>query len=288
MNYTSVYTNNDTASVYSEGQPASEFDENGDPMRRAASSSKAATLANEIAGMEQLVARLEERNKWLTTKLMTNRRKFIETHFMKSASGTLTRSLDAWRQIMTQLRVEGQLDKQTAALDQCQQVAKELGAALSQEQQGRKRAEDAARALRSELDRVLEFNQGLQQQGDVAIRRNGILEKRLEESELKIKSIKVDAQNIVDNMELWAVRGGDPQNKRDKAPNENEDFIERSERIRNEAKDVIKNVSGQVPVPSRQATPSPDRPQPPGRTNSRQQPGSYTNISRYDGESRAR
>merc|ERR1740117_2804201 len=88
MMQSSMYsTNAETASVYSDVELSSEcVDENGEPLLRGVSSSKAVNLANEIAGMEQLCARLEERNKWLTARLFQNRRKFIESTMLKTSS----------------------------------------------------------------------------------------------------------------------------------------------------------------------------------------------------------
>lgn len=275
-------TNADTASIFSDVELSSEgigIDENGEPLFRGAYSSKAAQLASEIASMEQLVARLEERNRWLTARLFTTRRQFIEKHFMKSSTTILTRVMDAWREAMNQLRVESQLEKQTAALDQCQQVAKELGAALAQEQSARKRVEEANRTVRAELERVLAFNEGLQQQGEDANRRGKLLERQLEEAENKIQSCKRDAIAIVENVELWEQTKADPQKLKQRSSTDNEDFLGRSERVRSEARDVIQKVSNVlVPVARGRGTPSPDRERErPGRA-----VGALSSISRYD------
>lgn len=279
-------TNADTASIFSDVVSSEGVDENGEPRVRGVSSSKAAHLANEIAGMEQLVARLEERNKWLTTKLLMNRRRFIENMMMKGTKETVKSCLDSWRQAMNELRVESQLEKQTAALDQCQQVAKELGAALANEQIARKRAEEANRTMRIELERVISFNEGLQQQGEEAVRRGSVFEKRLEEAENRLQGCKKDAMAIIDNVELWEQRKLDAGREKTKqlGPSQEEDFLGRSERIRGEARDTINKVNS-VLAPARD---SPERERPGSRERQasiraeRPAVGALSSISRYD------
>jgi len=272
-------TNADTASIFSDVELSSEgVDENGEPLLRGAYSSKAAHLANEIASMEQLVARLEERNKWLTGKLLMNRRKFIESHMLKTDAAIKSSMFHSWQQAMNLLRVESQLEKQTAALDQCQQVAKELGGALAQEQVARKRVEEANRTIRAELEKVLAFNEGLQQEGEASIRRGNMLERRLEEAENRIQSIKGEAISILENVELWDQRKAGDLEKMKRVPVEDEDYLGRSVRVREEAREVISKVASVlVPVGRRGASPpSPERERP-GRP-----VGAISTISRYD------
>lgn len=271
MQYNSIYSNTaDTASVFSDAELSSEAA--GElKMPRGMPSSKAQCLAGEIAEIEHRNIWLEERNQWLTARLMANRKRFIEQNWLRSQSGLLSRSLDAWREAMAQLRVEGQLEKQTAALDQCQQVARELGAALAQEQGGRKRAEDVARTLQAELERLLAFNEGLQRQSEDSVKRENVLSKRLEEAENRLRSCRQDAQSIIDNVDLWDERKTSIEAKTIRqTAREDEDFFGRSEQIRSEAREVMEKVSGLLPsaatatsaTASRRSTPSPERERP--------------------------
>lgn len=114
------------------------------------------TQALRASGAGASAAAEEERNARLTRRLLTRRRRFIERTLFCNTLLDLQSTLEAWRNFASQRKLERKLDEQTAGLDQCQQVVKELGTALAREQEARQSSEVAQRLVKDDLERVLE------------------------------------------------------------------------------------------------------------------------------------
>jgi len=165
---------------------------------RAAPSSKVHDVANEVAALEQRGAWLEERNTWLTKKLLETHRKFIEKNLVGNVEALKRRMFSAWSKGMVELRLERQLEVQTASLDQCQRVASELGEALTQEQEARKAAEAALANQRQQNERLVGDKTDLLDQREVHLERIELLEKQLAEAEAHVSRSKRAAHGEIE------------------------------------------------------------------------------------------
>merc|ERR1719361_2770980 len=87
---------------------------------RSMPSTKVQFLANEIEELESKCSQLEGRNNWLTRRLLTRQRRFIERTMLSNHRQRVRQCFEAWREAMNELRLEQHLDEQTASLDQCQ------------------------------------------------------------------------------------------------------------------------------------------------------------------------
>lgn len=167
---------------------------------------KAHGLVNEITAIETRVSWLDERNKWLTDKLLANRRTILEKALWANKKACVDCVFHTWKDHLAELRMENQLDEQTKSLDQCQQVARELGRALTQEQELRKAADATNRQMREDGGKLLSENQSLRQGGDVYGAKMQSLEKRLREAEASMRMAKTNAEAIVEGCDAYRAK----------------------------------------------------------------------------------
>lgn len=235
---------------------ASSNDEDVHVANRAMPSTMAQDLANDIESLEGKCNQLEDRNAWLSKKLLQNHQNFIERTMVGNAKNRLRRSFDSWREAMQEMVLERQLQEQTMSLDQCQQVAQELAAALAQEQQARKMCEADHMKLQDDLQRAILQEKRLKEQSKDQQFHLEILEKRVLEAESCLARSRADAQAVVESAveydnrrrEIESSPDRDDRSRRRQAPT----VMEHSLRLREEAQEVMRNVSGYL---HRQPTP---------------------------------
>jgi len=220
-------------------------------------SHKVANLANDIEQLETKCNYLEQRNIWLTKRLLNSQRKFMERTLAGSSKVMVRRTFEGWRDALQELVLERQLDQQTASLDECQKVAKELGAALSQEQQARQQSEAQHRQMRVDLQRALDQEKKLKQQHADQARQLEILERRVHEAESCLVRSRSDAQAVIESANAYERRRSDMESEakeaseqlRRKGPAAGQNPLEYSIKMREEAKGVMSQVSSLLTRP---------------------------------------
>lgn len=175
--------------------------------RRNPSSSKASQLAREISTMEQNAQFLEERNRWLTDKMLMHQRQVVEKAFNMGAKTVMKNVFQGWCSILEVLKYDRQVDQQTKSIKQCQLVSRELGAALAKEQEASRKHLTACQQLEADIQEVAAANQQLvllsQQQGAQI----EMLRRQMQLIAGCEKSMKLPAESIVDQLrEMAAAR----------------------------------------------------------------------------------
>jgi len=198
-------------------------------------------IASDISKLEARCNWLEERNVWLTTKLLTAQRKFINRTVMSGGKAKMAACFSCWREAMHELRLERQLDEQTRSLDQCQNVAKELGNALTQEQQLRGATEQQHRELQVELQRAAEQEALLQSQAKNGQRHIELLDRRVHEAENCLVRSAAEARNVIDTANDYERCWREIENEA-KNPFQH-DLVEHSIKLREEAHGVMHKVT---------------------------------------------
>lgn len=161
------------------------------------SSNKVHNLTDELVQLEERCGWLENRNQWLTKKMILHQRSFIEKSLMGCLRMLKQRCFEVWREQMNEMRLERNLEEQTASLDQCQQVAKELGMVLAVEQEGRKNTDQAHRATQEDVRAKQESIEQLQHQFEDQRQRIQIMEQRLRLAEGFLTRARGDAMQVV-------------------------------------------------------------------------------------------
>jgi hypothetical protein len=214
------------------------------------SSAKAQNLASEIAGMEQRFDYLETRNKWLTEKLLGTQRAFIERTMVGSSKIILKQSFKAWCDVLDMLRYEKQLQVQTDDARKCQQVAKELGAALAREQEVSRNHQEMRMQIEAQFTELVEANATLKQSTDKQAAQITVLQRQISLIMGGLERNKSEAESIVDSVDdlqkkMRALKNEDlgqvqlsPSNSR--IP----DAIEESVKLRDETQDLMNSMSG--------------------------------------------
>jgi len=99
-----------------------------------------------------------------------------------------------------------QLDEQTMDLDKCQQVVKELGAALTAEQEARRTSEGEHRNMQDDLQRAVQQETTLKQQFNDQQLQLEILERQMQEAETCLTRSRNDAQAVVESANAYQKR----------------------------------------------------------------------------------
>lgn len=206
-----------------------------------APSHKVHNLATDIHAIEERCRWLEERNAFLTKRLMLQQKRLIERTLMTSGRLRSQRSFEAWRDAMRELRLERQLDEQTRSLDQCQQVAKELGHALTQEQAGHAATEASLNEMNQDLQKALNHEHHLKNQLKNGQRHVELLERRVHEAENFLIRSRAEAQGVVDTANSYEkeVRELQYEAKQGRHP---ENPLEHSRQLREQAHGVMHRV----------------------------------------------
>lgn len=169
-------------------------------------SSKVANLAEEVEELETKCNMLEQRNSWLTQKLMKSHQRFVDKLLMDNVRVKALRCFEGWRDAMHELRLERQLDEQTMDLDKCQQVVTELGTALTAEQEARRTSEAEHRSMQDDLHRAVQQETTLKQQFDDQQLQLEILERQMQEAETCLTRSRADAQAVVESANAYQKR----------------------------------------------------------------------------------
>jgi hypothetical protein len=167
---------------------------------------KASQLVSEIASIEQRCEFLEQRNKWLTEKLLRSQRSFIERTMMANEKGMYRTCFKMWKDCLDLMRTEHQLEQQTASLDKCQQVAKELGQALAREQEVCRKESEARRQLEIENEQLADTTERLKQFADKQELQNKLLQRQLTMAMQGLSGVKSDAQASIDTVDALQAR----------------------------------------------------------------------------------
>jgi hypothetical protein len=167
---------------------------------------KASQMVSEIAAIEQRCEFLEQRNKWLTEKLLRSQRSFIERTMMANEKGMYRTCFKMWKDCLDLMRTEHQLEQQTASLDKCQQVAKELGQALAREQEVSRKESEARRQLEIENEQLADTTERLKQFADKQELQNKLLQRQLTMAMQGLSGVKSDAQASIDTVDALQAR----------------------------------------------------------------------------------
>jgi len=208
-----------------------------------------ANLANDIEELETKCNHLEQRNVWLTNRLLKSQQKFIERTLMGNSKVKMRRSFEGWREALQEIKLERQLDEQTNSLDQCQQVAKELGAALAQEQESRRVGEVTHRGMQEDLHRAVLQERKLRQQYKDQQVQLELLERRVQEAENCLMRSRSDAQAVIESANAYDRRKREMEVEANDRKRENESKrgqanpLEYSIKLREEAQGVMDQVT---------------------------------------------
>jgi len=209
-------------------------------------SSKVQTLADDIAELEDRCQYLESRNGWLTKQLLNSQRRFIQKTVMGSQRVQLQTCFQACNDALHDMTLEKQLEEQTYSLDKCQQVARDLGSALAQEQDFRKQTEMASQSVQEDLQRAIAHESNLRQSykgNQITIE---LLEKRIQEAESTLFKGRSDAQVVVDASAAYdhKRRVVEEEMKRAKIVKKEPTSLEQSIQLREQAHGVMREVQG--------------------------------------------
>ncbi|CAJ1357820.1 unnamed protein product [Effrenium voratum] len=118
------------------------------------SSSKVQSIASDIEQLEDRCDALDQRNRWLTHRLMQRLQEWIARALTGNERGLLGTAFHAWKKARRGLQLEQLLQRQTAQLEAQQALAQRLAEALQEEQSRRSEAEAAAVRGRSQLEEL--------------------------------------------------------------------------------------------------------------------------------------
>lgn len=213
-------------------------------------SSKVRSIAEEITELESRFRFLEGRNEWLSNKLMRMKKVWADKFLMTNSHTRISRAFACWKDTLKELRIEGALEKQTAALNHVQEVTRELGQVLSKEQSARRSVESDGTATLEELKRVQSNGAGLQSRVDANASRIMLLSRRLEEAESIIGKSRQNALAAVNQMDSFEQRIKEFRNSAKRAvvisDSHPSGAIHHSRRIRTVAKDTLEEVSSML------------------------------------------
>lgn len=213
-------------------------------------SSKVRSIAEEITELESRFRFLEGRNEWLSSKLMRMKKVWADKFLMTNAHVRISRAFACWKDALKELRIEGALEKQTAALNHVQEVTRELGQVLSKEQSARRSVESSGTATLEELKRVQANGEALQSRVDGNASRIMLLSKKLEEAESIIGKSRQNALAAVNQMDSFEQRIKEFRSSAKRAVVVSDSHpsgaIHNSRRIRTVAKDTLQEVSGML------------------------------------------
>lgn len=245
-------------------------------------SSKVRSIAEEITELESRFYFLQGRNEWMSSMLIRMKKAWAEKFLMSNAHVRISRAFSCWKDALKELRIEGALEKQTAALNHVQEVARELGQVLSKEQSARRSVESDGIASLEELKRVQANTEAMQSRVDANATRISLLSKRLQEAESLIGKSRINALAAINQMDSFEQRIKNFRNSGKKAVVVSDmhpsGAIHNSQRIRTVAKDTLEHVSGMLArndtLPQAKEVP----PQPQSRHGQETSAGSPTSV----------
>mmetsp|Transcript_9203 Transcript_9203/g.24146 ORF Transcript_9203/g.24146 Transcript_9203/m.24146 type:complete len:577 (-) Transcript_9203:154-1884(-) len=242
------------------------------------SSTKLRDFAKELGSMESRHEWLESRNAWLQRKMMQLRKSFLSNAIGNTSRDRKLKTFRAWRSVGTELRLEKSLDQQTASLEQCQQVAEELGEAVKRVRDARNVEEGSHQNTHDELVRVLDSNDAWRQKLDAQLYRMELLEKILKQAEAFMTRGGSHAGLVIEECKSYDRKKLDLELQMTRMPKveKREYTFEDSSKLRMEANEVMQKAQAMLPAatkaPKRPASPERERPPPPAPKSLFQQP----------------
>lgn len=207
-------------------------------------SSKVAVLVSEVDDLETKCNQLEQRNSWLTTKLLRSQQSFVEQWLLGHTKVNAARAFRGWRNSMEELKLERHLEEQTDNLDQCQRLAAELGATLTQEQAARNSSEAEYRGMQDDLQRALQQEKKLKSQLQAHQMEVQLLEQRLQAAETCLQRSRGEAQRVLEAHMAYDERKRKPDMPA-AIPRRNQvSTVEYSIKKREEAHGMMQKMSG--------------------------------------------
>eukprot|EP00931_Biecheleriopsis_adriatica_P085875 TRINITY_DN60658_c0_g1_i1.p1 TRINITY_DN60658_c0_g1~~TRINITY_DN60658_c0_g1_i1.p1 ORF type:complete len:529 (+),score=113.63 TRINITY_DN60658_c0_g1_i1:29-1615(+) len=226
-------------------------------------STKVRSIAREINELESRWTFLDGRNRWLTARLLAIKSSWAKKHLWTSDLTRKTQFFAQWKAVLQELRMESALEKQTAALNHCQEVTKDLSKVLAQEQAARRAVEAEGQTSLDELKNLKASTEGLQAGVDANAAQLQVLARQLREAEASIQGGRQYALSVVHQMELYEQRRLQETKSTKKAPMvtyqvPEDDPMQMSRKVRSAAKDTLEQVSSMLA----QRDPSPQRSSP--------------------------
>mmetsp|Transcript_48715 Transcript_48715/g.136280 ORF Transcript_48715/g.136280 Transcript_48715/m.136280 type:complete len:448 (-) Transcript_48715:88-1431(-) len=234
------------------------------PIRHGQSSSKVRGLVGEIGSLEEHFVFLEERNRWLTSKMLALQNTKVSQVLGVTNRDRKVKLFKAWTKAMSAMRVEHQLQEQTLSLEKCQHVAHDLGIALGKEKQARMSVEAAANDFGDELARMRSSNEGLRRRLDQQRGQMDVLERRLQMAEAFITQKRGHALAVVEEGNAYDRKKRELETRsRDLDRFEQKQYsLEESSNLRQSAEDSMRRLSQQFPqspLPHKSAPSGPPR-----------------------------
>jgi len=218
------------------------------------SSNKAQVLANEIADIEQRCDYLEERNRWLNEKMIRSQRAFIEKAMVSQSKNFAGIVFKGWKDSLNLLGLENQLEQQTISLDKCQQVAKELGAALAREQETSRMYADGRRQIEADFDELAQAHSRLKTTSEKQTNQINSLSKQMSLATQGLERNKANAQSTVEDVDDLQAKLKEMKKLEDQPDNGGGSStspgqprgttIADSAKLREEAQNVMKSMNG--------------------------------------------
>lgn len=212
------------------------------PLHEAFPSLKVHGLAGDISRLEERCNWLEGRNVWLTQRLLAAQRSCVNQTLSMGGKALAQDSFEIWREALQELRLERQLDEQTRSLDKCQNMARELGDALSKEQYMRASSEEAVLMLEEEKRRALQEEADLNHRLACQQRHLELLENRVYEAESCLTRGAAHARAMVDTANEYE-RAWREILKEGQTPSQSLDLLEQSMKRRGEAHGIMMMAS---------------------------------------------
>eukprot|EP00931_Biecheleriopsis_adriatica_P092420 TRINITY_DN66228_c0_g1_i1.p1 TRINITY_DN66228_c0_g1~~TRINITY_DN66228_c0_g1_i1.p1 ORF type:complete len:329 (+),score=92.02 TRINITY_DN66228_c0_g1_i1:27-989(+) len=162
------------------------------------STTKVKHLATDIEQLEDRCDFLDQRNRWLTQRLMHHQRAWTERNLLGFDRWLVEESFKAWKAMNKELMLERQLEEQTSSLDACQQLARDLGSAIAREQAARAQAEGASQSLKGDIKQMQQLEADLARKQEEQRAEIERLQRHLREAETCLNGSKRDAQALLE------------------------------------------------------------------------------------------
>lgn len=168
-----------------------------------ATTAKVVGLVEEIAQLEHRYHFLMEKNERLLGKVAETRSYMLTSYLFADSNDKARRLFSSWRSHTRNSRLLHQLDQQTAAVGECQQVTVRLGTALVEEQELRRHVDQVCFNTCEEIRQVLASSAQLQRGLDEQARRMTACTRLVREAEPFIRSVQHDAQSVLGHTEAY-------------------------------------------------------------------------------------
>lgn len=184
------------------------------------STSKVRELAQEIVSLESRSQWLDEQNKILSSRLMKLQSSCVSKNLMVGGKQLKIRFFKAWIEVSYEMKLERHLEQQTRALDQCREVAQELGMALKQERDSHASLRASCENVKAQFEDVVGSNYKLQHDLDALTAKAALLQRRLEHAEHHVTKKNHHAMAVIGEGERYEKRKRDLMRELDATDNQ--------------------------------------------------------------------